>query len=442
MGEAQPAAPASPPVATGQARYFDAVLAEMDRFIRPELSSDKSVFVYETLRRIFSRQAVQMADMPGPGELGEAARARGAEVQVGPDLRLAALREAAELDRIEAAVDARLARVAAPVAADQTMDAQSVQRYLQGLDHSGVAVQAFRVLAGGRSKQTILLQATGLRDLPADLVIRRDLHAGATGTTVVDEFRLLQALADRHAPVPRPYVLEASGRLAFMLMQRVPGALRGDIMTAPGSAQAVLESARALGQLHALTVAELEPALAAHGRAGPGETLAARVAALRADWNERARDDSATVALACAWMEAHADSVVPAASLVHGDYSFHNLLYDGDRLSAVLDWELAHIGHPAEDLGYIQTVAMSVVGWDRYMAVYRQAGGQNHDPVTVGFYALFGTLKLMVLIQRARAMFESGVTDDVQLAEVALYHLPKLVQKLSIELRRVLALPA
>jgi aminoglycoside phosphotransferase (APT) family kinase protein len=134
--------------------------------------------------------------------------------------------------------------------------------------------------------------------------------------------------------------------------------------------------------------------------------------------------------------------VVPAASLVHGDYSFHNLLYDGDRLSAVLDWELAHIGHPAEDLGYIQTVAMSVVGWDRYMAVYRQAGGQNHDPVTVGFYALFGTLKLMVLIQRARAMFESGMTDDVQLAEVALYHLPKLVQKLSIELRRVLALPA
>ena len=39
--------------------------------------------------------------------------------------------------------------------------------------------------------------------------------------------------------------------------------------------------------------------------------------------------------------------------LVHGDFRNGNLLVDEQGLVAVLDWELAHIGDPAEDLGYI-----------------------------------------------------------------------------------------
>ena len=68
-------------------------------------------------------------------------------------------------------------------------------------------------------------------------------------------------------------------------------------------------------------------------------------------------------------------------ALVHGDYNFHNLLFDGDRLSAVLDWELSHVGHPAEDLGYIKQTAEQSVAWEDFMAAYRdEGGGGRHMP--------------------------------------------------------------
>lgn len=46
---------------------------------------------------------------------------------------------------------------------------------------------------------------------------------------------------------------------------------------------------------------------------------------------------------------------VPAGArvLCHGDFRLGNLLVDPRGLTAVLDWELAHIGYPGEDLGYL-----------------------------------------------------------------------------------------
>ncbi len=39
--------------------------------------------------------------------------------------------------------------------------------------------------------------------------------------------------------------------------------------------------------------------------------------------------------------------------MVHGDYRSGNFLHDGEgRILAVLDWEMAHIGDPLEDLGW------------------------------------------------------------------------------------------
>lgn len=40
-------------------------------------------------------------------------------------------------------------------------------------------------------------------------------------------------------------------------------------------------------------------------------------------------------------------------ALTHGDCLFHNIMFDGDRMTALLDWELASVGLPAFDLGYL-----------------------------------------------------------------------------------------
>ena len=54
------------------------------------------------------------------------------------------------------------------------------------------------------------------------------------------------------------------------------------------------------------------------------------------------------------------------ATIVHGDYRLGNVMFTGERLSAIFDWELATIGDPLADIGYL-------------LATWAQAG----DPASI-----------------------------------------------------------
>ena len=57
--------------------------------------------------------------------------------------------------------------------------------------------------------------------------------------------------------------------------------------------------------------------------------------------------------LALRWLREHDPGPPPEVTLVHGDFRHGNLIIGPDGLRAVLDWELAHLGDPMEDLGWI-----------------------------------------------------------------------------------------
>ena len=40
-------------------------------------------------------------------------------------------------------------------------------------------------------------------------------------------------------------------------------------------------------------------------------------------------------------------------SLVHGDFRLGNIIVNADGLQSIIDWELAHIGNPLQDLGWV-----------------------------------------------------------------------------------------
>ena len=67
---------------------------------------------------------------------------------------------------------------------------------------------------------------------------------------------------------------------------------------------------------------------------------------------DRFGNESPVHQLALNWLR---DNINPNSKqcLVHGDFRNGNLLVVESGLSAVLDWELAHVGDPAEDLGYL-----------------------------------------------------------------------------------------
>jgi aminoglycoside phosphotransferase (APT) family kinase protein len=442
----------SNPCLATRARYYDALLEALDSDVKAELQSERAKFLYGAMRRILSRLSTaneQAALLPEnlsavhPDGWGATPAAADAA-----DFERAVRHEGQLLDAIETRVSTRLTgtRAATECASPAPVSAAALEAFLHARVDPDLRLVKFRILAGGRSKQTIMLTLADAEGRQVERVIRRDLLIVLTGATVVDEYRVLGALAERGYPVPRPLLLEESGCVLgspFMLMEKVNGAVAGDIFDPPAGRKAVLRSAEVLGRLHAMPVAAIAPTLREHLRAAPGAAaLRDQVLELQQVWAANARAHCVTMDAVFRWLLANVEAVTPRASVVHGDYSYHNLLFDGDELTAVMDWELVRIGHPAEDLGYIRAAAVQRVAWPEFLAAYESGGGRYVSPRDVTFHTLMGKLRLMRLLFGARQYFESGATNDLQLADVSLFHLPRMVQQCSVEIRLALGLSA
>ena len=92
---------------------------------------------------------------------------------------------------------------------------------------------------------------------------------------------------------------------------------------------------------------------------------------------------------------------------VHGDFRMGNLLVDGTRLTAVLDWELPHSGDQLEDLGWLCIRAWRFHRPDRpaaglgtreeLAAAYERHAGVEVDREALAWWELFGTLRWGVI---------------------------------------------
>ncbi len=100
------------------------------------------------------------------------------------------------------------------------------------------------------------------------------------------------------------------------------------------------------------------------------------------------------------WLMEHLpDSVAPA--LVHNDFRNGNIMVSPDGVVAVLDWEVAHIGDPMRDLGWICTNSwrfgrsdLAVGGFghlDDLIAGYESVSGTEVDRERVKFWEVFGS---------------------------------------------------
>lgn len=114
-------------------------------------------------------------------------------------------------------------------------------------------------------------------------------------------------------------------------------------------------------------------------------------------------------------------------AVLHGDFRLGNIVVGDDGLRAVLDWELAHIGDPMEDLGWLCAPAWRfgsehpVAGVGRYAELfiaYETAGGGSVDPAAVAWWRTLASLKWGVMcVQQARTHLD-GVVRSHELAAI------------------------
>ena len=111
-------------------------------------------------------------------------------------------------------------------------------------------------------------------------------------------------------------------------------------------------------------------------------------------------------------------------TLVHGDFRNGNLMVTSQGISAVLDWELAHIGDPVRDLGWLcvnswrfGNEALPVGGFgeiEDLLAGYRETSGLEVTRAELAFWQVFGSFWwAMATLQMANA-WRSGETPSLE----------------------------
>jgi aminoglycoside phosphotransferase (APT) family kinase protein len=112
---------------------------------------------------------------------------------------------------------------------------------------------------------------------------------------------------------------------------------------------------------------------------------------------------------------------------VHGDFRIGNVIFAPDGLRAVLDWELAHVGDPHEDIGWLcvrswrfgaAPAVGGLCGREPFFAAYEAAAGRALDRAAVRWWEVLGNLKwAVVCIMQAKTVLD-GHVRSVELASL------------------------
>jgi aminoglycoside phosphotransferase (APT) family kinase protein len=281
----------------------------------------------------------------------------------------------------------------------------------------GEEVTELHQLSAGASRETWLLTtASGQRR-----VLQR-LPRGSARASVDTEAAILRAAAAARVPVPR--VLEGFGAggplgMPALLLEAVPGEslaprLLRDGRYARARDGLAAQCGQILARLHSIpadAVAGLQPQdpiLRCHDvldslpERHPAFELVLRKLALTRP-------------------------VARAQTIVHGDFRLGNLLIDETGITAVLDWEIVHLGDPLEDLGWLCVPAWRfggsgpVAGVGEYEALldsYRAAGGEPVTLPELSWWQVAGTVWWGVLCHVQAQRHLSGATRSVELAAI------------------------
>jgi aminoglycoside phosphotransferase (APT) family kinase protein len=363
---------------------------------------------------------------------------------------LSTLQRIVDIERayFEGATRALQAELQRPNAAQQSdqpssglPDAERLSEYLSVLFATPVRVQKIDTVSLGFSKATFMLDVTAEPPVPASLVIRMDRANSFLGTTVLDEYPILRALHAHGVAVPQPYGLESTGEVLgqpFIVVARVHGRGLGSHFKFPAPNRRLCSTmAATLAKIHAIPLAALAEALPKPQSAY--EELITDINKAHADW-ARLNVDVPPVEIAFALLKQHASAAAEGPrTLVHGDFSLSNLLIgENDTVSAVLDWEFARLGLPAADLGWCYEVATRLATWEEFLQAYEAAGGVLPPRRQLEYFALWGAVRLAVMVFQSRIGFERGEQCGLKQAFVSVAPPMEMVQRVSRRLQPLL----
>jgi aminoglycoside phosphotransferase (APT) family kinase protein len=253
---------------------------------------------------------------------------------------------------------------------------------------------------------------------------------------VLREARLLRALAD--TPVRAPRVLavcddESLLGVPFYVMEEVRGTVITDAIPEPLDTTEQRERigrdlVQALSEIHAVDWR----AVGLGGFGKPSGYLERQLRRFGGLWEHNKTRELPRVQQLGEWLAANLPES-PPSTIVHGDYRLGNVMVGPDppaRIVAIFDWELATIGDPLADLGYLTVTwvephdpadtmfsSLSAVtrqeGFptrDELVALYEERTGRSMSDLR--WYQTLALWKAAVFMEGNYKRSLAGTTDD------------------------------
>jgi aminoglycoside phosphotransferase (APT) family kinase protein len=289
-------------------------------------------------------------------------------------------------------------------------------------------------IPGGASRETYLVQLKR-QGQPLGVVVRRDPPSSLIDTERAHEYNTYAAIyRDGVVPVPEPIVLEESpqaleGKLErpFSVMTLIS---EGQASPAGLDDEAMQPVLTTLGQnkwsLLGKLAAKTPQALGVDQFMDIPEHPAAReLAYWRTVINTDALHPQPIAQAALRWLDRNLPPPSNHLTLVHGDYRTGNYLYTPQgAITAVLDWEMAHIGDPLEDLAWSFDPLWSndmhkagrLLPREKALQIWQEASGLSVDREVFKWWQVFASIKAIAIWISSAEDYVNGTTKEPILA--------------------------
>lgn len=306
---------------------------------------------------------------------------------------------------------------------------ERLETYLTRLWGKPAKVHDLSRIPGGASRETYRFDATAGDERKA-LILRRDPVGSLIDTDRRLEFLAFRSFHGKGLPVPEAVVLEEEGaelERPFFIMGRIDGGKAASPFSVPPYG----EHAQAIGEQFFSQLGQI----AATDPVGLPISDVAESPALDACWSreldywESVIDEDELhpqpiVRAVIRRLRANPPPPAQKLSVVHGDYRTGNFMHDGaGKIIAILDWEMAHLGDPLEDLGWATAlqwsyldpaIASGMVPHDEAIALWEKASGLKVDRAALNWWTLFAAVKGQAIwISAAKEFREGGLKDPV-----------------------------
>jgi aminoglycoside phosphotransferase (APT) family kinase protein len=267
---------------------------------------------------------------------------------------------------------------------------------------AGGKVMSWTQISGGNRCQSWTLETTRADGRGHDKFYLRyqpPRPPSAEPYTVLREAEIYRALLG--GSIPAAKLIAVNPQLPAILTEHMPG--RADfrrISDARERAAIAAQFIEALAALHKLPI---------ENRGFPGLTRGATIAdCVRAElriWRamyEEAGSSDPLIDLAMNWLTTNVPDVEGKPVLVHGDAGPGNFLFEEGRLTALIDWELAHAGDPLEDLAWfsMRAVMEPVPDFAERIREYGRLSGITPDRTRILYHRVFVTTRVVIIRHR------------------------------------------